>query len=143
MIRVVLDTNLLVSALGNPRGAPAKILESWRLGDIAVVSSEAILDEVRRVMEYPKVRKFLHLKAEEIEGFIDELREFCLIVPGDLEVSVIEEDHSDDKFLACALEGEAEFIISGDKHLKSLREYRGVQVLSPNSFLAILKTQSR
>lgn len=143
MIRVVLDTNLLVSALGNPRGAPAKILEAWRLGNIAVVSSAAILDEVRRVMEYPRIRKYLRLRPEGIEVLLDELREFCLIVPGDLEVSVIEEDHSDDKFLACALEGEVEFIISGDKHLKSLREYRGVQILSPNAFLTMLKTQHR
>jgi len=143
MIRVVLDTNLLVSALGNPRGAPAKILETWSLGDIAVVSSEAILEEVRRVMEYPKVRKFLHMRTEEIENFIDELKEFCLLVPGGFEINVIEEDPSDDKFLACALEGEAEFIVSGDKHLRSLREYRGVQILSPNSFLTLLRTQHR
>jgi len=140
MIRTVFDTNLLVSALINPHGVPAKILEAWEHGEIILITSELILDEVHRTLLSSKARKYHRRSEEEIEDFLDELIEYCVLVPGDIEVSEIEDDPSDDKLLSCALEGEADFIVSGDKHLKALREYRGVQILSPNAFLAVLKS---
>lgn len=141
MIRTVFDTNLLVSALINPHGVPAKILDVWEHGEIILITSDLILDEVRRILRSSRVRKYHRQSEAEIEDFLDELREFCVLVPGDVEVSEIEEDPSDDKFLACALEGEADFIVSGDRHLKGLRTYHGIQIVSPAAFLATLQSE--
>jgi putative PIN family toxin of toxin-antitoxin system len=137
-MKVVLDTNLLVSALINSRGTPAKILEAWKNGEIILIFSPAILKEIGQVLNYHQIGKLHGMSTKEINDFLEELKEYCLIVQGTIKVKVIKEDPSDDKFIACALEGEADFIVSGDKHLQRIRESHGIPIIKPQDFLAML-----
>ena len=112
MIKVVLDTNQLVSAIISPYGASAKILEAWKIGEITLITSEGILEELGRVLGYRKIRKYHPFSEDEIHDFLEYLREQCIIVRGTLEVRAVDYDPADDKFIACAIEGEADYTSS-------------------------------
>ena len=129
-MKVVLDTNVLVSGVffGGP---PHKILEAWRDGKIQLLFSPSILDEYQRVMRELAVR-FPGIKVEALIDFIIVHSE--IILPPSLP-PVIQADPSDDKFLECAVAGEAACIVTGDKHLLKLPEFRGIPILKPREFV--------
>jgi uncharacterized protein len=143
MIRVVLDANVLVSALISPRGIPAQVLKAWRDERFHLVISQAILSEIDRVLRYPKTRKRHGMSDSEIKEWIDDLAHLAVLVPGQITVAVIIEDPADDRYLECALEGEAESIVSGDQHLLKLKRYEHIDVLTPRAFLEVLKGQHK
>lgn len=129
--RVVLDTNALVSALLFS-GPSSRLAELWRGGAMALLASGAMVREYGRVLAYPKCR----LSAEEALGLLtEEVLPFVTPVEVSEVIPVIAEDPSDDEFLACALTGKADAIVSGDKHLLRLGDYRGIPVLSVREFL--------
>jgi len=134
-MRVVLDANQFVSAVLVPYGRPAQVLRAWREGLFELVLSPPILAEIRRVLLYPRLRDKHGWEEKEIEAFLDGLRAAALIVPGKLRVQVVTEDPTDDKYISCALEAGAEYIVSGDEHLKRIGSYRGIRILSPAEFL--------
>jgi putative PIN family toxin of toxin-antitoxin system len=143
MIRAVLDANVFVSAVITATGNAARILDAWRAGRIDLVVSPEILSEVERVLNYPKIARRHRLSAERIRGFIEDLARLSILTPGEIRMSVIQEDPSDDRYLECALEGEADCIVSGDQHLLETGEYRGIRILTPKAFLAVLKEQTK
>ena len=136
MIKVVLDTNILVSALIVKVGKPAQILE--HIDALELLTSEEILAEVARVLHYPRIQKRYRLSDETISTFLERLRAVSTVVTVHTPVKVITADPDDDKFLACAIDGEASYIVSGDPHLLTLRLYQDIQILSPTTFLDIL-----
>lgn len=79
--------------------------------------------------------------AAEIAGIVADLREFAILVEPEETPAVIEDDPDDDKFLWCADTVGAEFIVTRDEHLLRLRNYRGVQIVSPAAFLALLRSR--
>jgi len=136
MIKIVLDTNVLVSAVLSPNGKPAQILTMVKTGDLQLIVSSEIIDEIKEVFLYPQIKKrnpFLQT-PQQIEKFLGDLLKFAEVTPGECKVNVVS-DASDNKFLECALEGEANFIISGDKHLKELRVFEGIEIVDPDEFL--------
>ena len=136
MIKIVLDTNVLVSAVISPHGKPAQILNMVRTGDLKLIISSEIINEIKEVFLYPQIKKrnpFLQT-PQQIENFLGDLLKFAEVTPGKCKVNAVS-DVSDNKFLECALEGEANFIISGDKHLKELRVYQGIEIVDPDEFL--------
>jgi hypothetical protein len=143
MMRAVLDANVLVSSLVNPSGVPAEVLKAWRDERFQPVTSRAILSEIGRVLRYPKVRKRHGMSDIKIEGWIDDLAHLAVLVPGKIAVTMITEDPADDRYLECALEGEAESIVSGDQHLLKLKRYQHIVILTPRAFLHALKGQRR
>lgn len=136
-MRVVIDTNLLVSATITEEGNPARIIKAWRDGKIEIVISPEILREIREVLFRPKIRALSHWSDKEIEEFIDGLNKSGIVVEDKPGFKVIKEDPEDDKFIASAIQGKAEYIISGDPHLKRLKEYQGVK--PPAEFVKILR----
>ena len=129
-MRIVLDTNVFVSGVffGGP---PHAVLSAWRDGRVRLVLSPEILDEYQRVgaelaRDYPGVElePFLQLLAAEAE--------ICAASP--LQTPVCD-DPDDDKFLACAVAAGATCIVSGDKHLRRVSGYQGIQVLTPRAFV--------
>jgi len=72
-----------------------------------------------------------------MEGLAKTLQ-VAVLTPGELAVEAVADDPADDLVLACALEGNADFIISGDKHLLNLRNYQGIQMVTPAEFLESL-----
>jgi hypothetical protein len=138
MIRIVLDTNLLVSAILSPQGNPAVILKLCLKGIFSLLISNDILDETRRVFHYPKLVKLMKKRGvapQYIDDFIDKLSRIAIITPGKLSIEEIQDDPDDNMVLSCALEGEADVIISGDHHLTDIKTYKGIKVLDPATFL--------
>ena len=140
LARAVLDTNVYVSGTILSRGVPYQVLEAWRQNEFILVTSEAILAEIERVLRYPRIRRRYSVTAQDVARLMDSLRADALVVPGEVEVSRTPDDPDDDKFLACALEAQAECIVTGDPHLLGLGPYHGIAILTPREFLGRLQS---
>ena len=141
MMRVVLDANVLISAIFSAKGSPAAILSYWQEGRLAIVVSETTLQELDRVLHYPRIQKRYHLSDKLVRRFLKLLRRGAVVVEPEEEIDAVERDPSDNRYLECALAGNAAYIVSGDDHLLDLREYRGIQILTPREFVAFLKLE--
>jgi len=129
--RVVLDTNVLISALLF-RGLPSRMIPLWQRGKVTLLVSSQVLKEYLRVLAYPK----FELAPEEIKAIIKvELLPFVQAVKVKSKIRVITKDPSDDKFLELAADGKADFLISHDKHLLGLGVFRDTEILSVAEFL--------
>jgi hypothetical protein len=134
MLKVVLDTNVIVSGLNFPTSNPAKILLLVASEEIINFISRAILNETRRIL----IDKFFWIH-EEVEAAEVWLITFSKAVNPKNRISVIVDD-SDNRILECAEEGRADFIISGDHHLTDLKNYQGIKIVAPATFLALIAT---
>jgi hypothetical protein len=138
-VRVVLDANIVASALIRPAGPPGRILGLlFGEGAFELVLSPAIVDELRRVLRYPRVRKRLTLSEVELDGFLLGLELLAVPVAGESTLAVVRADPDDDKYLAAAVEGLAEVVVSGDDHLLALERYEGYVILNARAFLRLL-----
>jgi len=138
-MRIVLDANVLVSALISAKGSPARLLVYWQEGKFDIVVSPAMLQELERVLHYPRLQQQYHLPEEAIRQFLRLLMTHAIEVNPPEEIAVIDRDPSDNRYLECALAGEAQYIVSGDGHLLDLKEYRGIRILAPAEFVTLLK----
>lgn len=142
MLRVVIDTNVIVSGILSRKGAPAEVLNTWRERRFLLLSSSAIVAEVRAVMKYPRIHKKYHLSDDDIEQTITLLEHDSLLVAGDADVTgSVPDDPKDEMFLACALDGQADVLVSGDHHLLDLGVFRDIPIINARQFLAQLKQE--
>lgn len=144
MTVIVLDTNVLVSALLSPRSTSAQILKLVLEGELNLAVSWDILEEIYRVLGYPKLIKLMKkngVTTREVDSFLERLCANAIETPGECTPDVIQDDPTDNIILACAGEGEADFIISGDRHLTSLKEYQGITIVNPATFLAFFRRE--
>ena len=139
MIRAVLDANVFVSAVLSPKGVPAHILTAWRADRFHLVTSEAILQEIDRVLRYPRIRKRHRWMEEEIKVFVGDLGRLAILASGEHTLRVISEDPSDNRYLECAIQGEAEYLVSGDQHLLQLGAYQKIRIVTPRDFLDVVR----
>lgn len=107
-------------------------------GGIELCVSPEILGELKATLAYPKLQKFHRHDSKWIAAFIRELSEMARVTPGKIIIEIIKEDPSDNIYLACALEGLADFIISGDHHLANLGKFRDIRIVNPAAFLKAL-----
>ncbi len=142
MIRIVLDTNLFVSALLKPGSNPDLILHLVKDEKVLLLMSDSICHEISRVLAYPKIRKRLTASDEELKNFVQLLATVAIITPGILNPPPLDADPDDTKYLVCAVEGHADFIVSGDHHLTDLVRYRGIRIVTPVEFIQIVSTLS-
>jgi putative PIN family toxin of toxin-antitoxin system len=139
MQKVVLDTNVIISALYTPSGKPAEVLKLARKKKITNLISPYILNEVRRVL----TRK-LSWPSKKTEETVQWLQSFSLIMqPPEQLIDIISACPPDNRILECAVEGGADYIISGDRHLKDLQEFQGIKIVDPATFLATIKNQTK
>lgn len=136
MIKVVLDTNIMVSAFLAKHGKPAKLVRD--APSIELLTSQQILDELARVLNYPRIRKKYPATDEEIADYIARLRIRSTLVTPKVTLAGITADPADDMFVECALAGEADYIVTGDPHLLDLEEYKGTRIVTPARFLSLL-----
>ncbi len=134
-MRVVLDANQFVSAILVPVGRPAQILQAWRAGHFELALSPGILAEVRRVLLYPRLQRKHGWTETQINDFLAGLTTAATLTPGTLSVQAIPDDPTDDKYVACALEAEAQYIVSGDQHLTKWGGYQGIEIVTPAFFI--------
>ncbi len=144
MLRVVLDTNVFVSSLLSTEGTPAQLLNAWREGRYMLVTSPAIIAEVVEVLESPRISKKYLIRHQDVENLVDVLKTDAVLVPGEAGVKgSVPRDPRDEMFLACAIEANADCIVSGDRHLLDLQTFRGIPILAVNEFAEELENQSR
>ncbi len=141
-MRAVLDTNVVISATLIRGGNEDRILRAWRRGRFDVVLSPAILEELGRALFYEKLQKFRWMSDEEVVALLHALAQGSAIVAGRLAIRA-SRDPDDDKFLAAAVEGEAEYLVTGDHDLLDLDPYGDVRILTPAAFLPILQKRRR
>ncbi len=138
MIRAVLDTNVILSALlfGGPTG---ELVRAWQMGRFQLLLSRAILEEILRVLAYPKFR----LTEGEIRGLLqEELIPFAETVIVRRPPAVRLRDPDDLPLVACALAGRARYLVTGDADLLTLERIHKVEVIRPAHFLARLGLSS-
>ena len=141
MIRVVLDANQFVSALLKPNSNSGQILSLISKDKISLLASDEIIAEITAVLLYPRIMKRIGKSHEYLKAFMERIWSVAIITEGKIQVAIINDDPSDNKYLACAIEGKADFIISGDRHLKDLRAFKGIKIVDPASFLEIIRAR--
>ena len=130
--RVVIDTNVLVSGL-TFKGQPREVLDlAWK-GEIEVYISSFILKELTGTL-----KKDFGWSNEQIKNTIQRINAKTISIRPKIKVSVVKEKDDDNRILECAIKGNVQYLISGDKkHLLPLKEYQGIKILSPAQFLLL------
>jgi len=128
--RVVLDTNVTIAAFFW-KGYPRIIYDLIREKKLVMLLSSDMGKEFIRVVGYPK----FGLTSKEIPPFVRNLRSNAEFVEIKSKISLISDDPTDNIFLECAIDGDADYIISGDKHILDLGKYENIQIVNPKEFL--------
>ena len=130
-LKVVVDTNVFISSFWG--GKPREIIDLWSSGEIILCLSDDILKEYLEVM----IR--LKLSVVKIDKFISLFREkhFIEAINPTHHFEIIKDDPDDNMFLDCAVAIEADFIISGDKHLLNLKSFKDIKIVSPADFVVL------
>ncbi len=139
MIKTVMDTNILVAALKNKKGYPARLLEAWMNDEFEIIASPAVLSEYERILFSPPVQENSAWSLSEVRELVEALKDATIGVPGALALQAIAQDPSDDKFFIAAVEGQANYIVTKEQRWKKLKTFRGIRIVSPSKFYEILK----
>jgi uncharacterized protein len=138
VLRAVLDANVIISALIQPKGASGQILTSLLdANSFELIVSPAILAELRRSLSYPKVRKYIKSSDEDLDLWVASIELIAQPVDGNIRIHAVAED-PDDKYIEAAVEGLAQFVVTGDKHLLSLKSYENIRIVTPRVFRDLL-----
>ena len=129
--RVVINTNIVVSALLFG-GEISRIVSLWQKKKVILLTLKEVIEEYIKVLSYPK----FNLTEEEIEYIVkQEILSFIEPVNVSTQINIIKDDQSDNKFISLAIDGHAQYIVSGDKHLLKLKNYRKVKIVTAKQFL--------
>jgi len=139
LLKAIVDTNIFVSGLICKAGNPALLINAFKNNEFNLITSSQLMDEFIEVIERPHIKHKYKLTDEEIKDFIEYIYREATIVLGMYEVKG-SEDPKDNMFLACALEGKADYLITGDPHLGNLKYYHGIQIVNVGQFLRLLET---
>jgi uncharacterized protein len=133
-MKIVLDTNVLISAVGWPDSNARKILELILDRKYTLILSSQIIDEYTRVLK----RKKLGFVKNDIDKFILLLLNIGETYEPSIKIDIVKDDPHDNKFIECAYTANAQYIISGDKHLLSVGSYKKIRIINPKDFLSII-----
>jgi putative PIN family toxin of toxin-antitoxin system len=129
--RIVADTNVLVSGLGWA-GPCAQILDAVTDGRLQLVSSPALLSELRRVLAYPKLAQAI----DDPAGLAALIEALAVVVAPTRTINTITDDEDDNRVLEAAVTGTVQYVISGDRHLLDLGSFQQIPILRPAAFCA-------
>ncbi len=138
IVSAVLDTNALVSSLVADQGFPRQILDAWLEGRFTLVTSFYLVEEVTHVLTYPRIARRLQLGDAELAAILAGLLSRAKLPPGQLQLPEVTRDPKDDAVVACAVEGKADYIVSGDQDLLALGSYEGIRVVTPRQLVGII-----
>jgi len=136
VLRVVIDTTCLVSYALTQGDLMSRVVAHWRAGTFVVLSSPTTRAELAGVLARPAIQR---LAVAPLDELVRGLERFSEHVPGVLNLSGVCRDPKDDKFLACAVGGEAHYLVSSDRDLLDLRHYRDVATVNPGQLLLALE----
>jgi len=138
--RAVIDTNLFISGLFANEGATQELQDLWVAGAFELAVSEQILREIENTIRKPYIWDKLRLDDGDEALLSGLIRERAFIVTRDTyKTDRIKDDPTDNKFLACALEAGADYVVSGDNHLLSLKHFHGIQIVDARTFVEKIK----
>lgn len=136
-IRVVIDTSVLVRYLIKPSAAIRELLDDrWLMDEIQMVTSPELIAELKDVVERPALRRFI--RPEESQALLKAIRWKAEFLPALGPIPSYTRDPKDNKFVACALAGEVEYLISVDNDILTLRSLAGVRMVSPYTFIQMI-----
>jgi putative PIN family toxin of toxin-antitoxin system len=138
VLRVTADTNVIISGL-NFSGPPRRVLELAEEGEIKLAVSDAILDEVAKVLR----REKFGWQEDEIRKALGQISGFSEHVDPKQRIDVITEDPSDNRILECAAASGSDYLVSGDKHLLKVGQYQRFKIVPPAEFIGIQSQQGR
>ncbi|MDZ7611735.1 MAG: putative toxin-antitoxin system toxin component, PIN family [Candidatus Moranbacteria bacterium] len=124
-MKLVIDTNLFVAAFFNKKSSSYKILQASKEGRLDILWSREIRGETDKIIKNVGSQK----------GFLDEFMKPENEVKNAPKINIIKDCPADNKFLACAAAGRADYILSNDHHLLDLKKFRGIPTLTPSGFL--------
>jgi putative PIN family toxin of toxin-antitoxin system len=127
--KIVFDTNVLISATLWDNSVAQKVLFKCLRENIQIFSSQEIIEEYKEIL----ARDFDY-EEQEIGEILERIFQFVNMVVPSVKVEAVKEDSDDNKIIECALESNAEYILSYDKHLLKLKEYRGIKIVRPEEF---------
>lgn len=142
MYRAVLDTNVFVSGGTISVGAPSQIINHWRNQDFVIVASPQLIAEYEEVFQRPTVMKYTGLSLQETSRYIRDITDRAYITSGSLSLNVLKSDPDDNIVLACAEEGVATHLVTGNTKHFPFVEYKGISVVTPREFLSFLNNQT-
>ena len=137
-LKAVLDTNVWVSAMiwG---GSLTEIINYAEDSRICIILSEDIVEEINRTLAYPRLRRVYENAGITRQELIEAALRIGKLVEVKTKVNVVHEDPADNKFLECAFDGKADFLVTGDEHLLRIEHYKATRIASVRQFLRILK----
>jgi len=133
MLRIVFDSNVYISALLF-KGIPGKILEMAQRDEITLIVSDEIIAETARILE----EKF-KWPQHNIDKFKRRLSDISDNIKPKIKLDIIKERESDNRILECAVSGDANLIVSGDKHLLKLKKYKNIPIVRPKYLTYLVK----
>ncbi len=134
-MRAVIDTNVFVSGIFWEGNFCSQIIEGWTKKNFELVSSMKILDEFVKTLKNFKIK----MPDDMVEEWRNLILENSILVEPKIKLNVIKEDSDDNKFLEAGITGKADLIISQDKHLLKIKEYRGIKIVNPEEAILLLK----
>ncbi|MEW6222665.1 MAG: putative toxin-antitoxin system toxin component, PIN family [Candidatus Hadarchaeota archaeon] len=136
MIKIVADTNVLISALISG-GKPRQLVLRIDGVDAKLVSSKPLLDEMISVLARDRIRRYV--SGTDVSEFLRYLGKRMILVEVMSKFRVVKEDPKDDVIVNTAYSAHADYIVSGDKHLTSLKSFKGIKIITVDKMLKILK----
>lgn len=135
LIRVVIDTSVMVSVAFEKEGVAKKLRDLIATDAFIMVTSKAILKELYEVLHYPHIIKRFNASEIYIDEFIGLIIEHAITTKGLYSIDGISEDSKDNMFIACALEGKTDYTVSRDTHLRNLKHFHGIQIIDASTFV--------
>ena len=129
MLKIVPDTNVLVSA-AIIQGKQFELLRLAKLGEVKLITSPNIIQEFKEVIS----REKFGFSAEQVSAAVKQILEISEIVIPQIKLEIIKEDIDDNRVLECAHESNANFIISGDSNLLTLKHYKNIKIVNATEF---------
>ena len=123
-------------------GLPAEIINYAEDSRIFIILSEGIVEEINRTLTYPRLRRVYEDAGITRQELIEAALRIGKLVEVKTKVNVVYEDVADNKFLECAFDGKADFLVTGDEHLLRIGNYKATRIVSVRQFLRILKEQT-
>lgn len=137
-MRITLDTNVIISSFIVPGGSADQVMELVRRGEVDLILSPFILDELRRVL----TEKF-DLPPTAVQKAVRRIERLAIIVQPEVTIDIIKEKQDDNRILECAVSGKVDYLITGDKkHILPLGSIRGIPIITIAEFLKLHKTHS-
>ena len=136
MLKIVADTNVLISSLIR-RGKPHELILSIDGIGARLISSNALMAELTSILAEERIAKYI--TKNDAERFLRYIGRRTTLVKVRCRFKVVKDDQKDDLVLNTAYNGRADYIVSGDKHLLPLKEFKGIKIITVNEMFDILK----